>query len=245
MAAAYAGFANRGVAADPYFIEQVSTADGQVLYQHEASTRNAVPSDVAADVTYALQQVVQHGTGTAALALGRPAGGKTGTATNSAGDVTSAWFVGFTPQLSTAVMYVRGNGTGRLDGWLPSYYGASYPAHTWTAYMLRALKGDPVLTFPAPAHIKATRTDHPTPTPKPTADADPDCHGHGDADPDCRRTPRTPTPTTTVPALPTGTVHSEPLRFPDSGEAGSAGSTCELPTRHRPDARGPHAGERQ
>ena len=34
--------------------------------------------------------------------------------------VSSAWFVGYTPQLATAVMYVRGKGHGQLDGWLPA-----------------------------------------------------------------------------------------------------------------------------
>ena len=46
-----------------------------------------------------MQQVVQVGTGTAALALGRPAAGKTGTATNALDQVSSAWFIGYTPQL--------------------------------------------------------------------------------------------------------------------------------------------------
>ena len=50
------------------------------------------------------------GSGTEALALDRPAAGKTGTATNDDDEVSSSWFVGFTPQISTAVMYVRGKG---------------------------------------------------------------------------------------------------------------------------------------
>ena len=51
------------------------------------------------------------------LPLGRPAAGKTGTATNDDDEVSSAWFVGYTPQLATAVMYVRGDGDDALDGW--------------------------------------------------------------------------------------------------------------------------------
>ena len=39
----------------------------------------------------------------------------------------SSWFVGYTPQLATAVMYVRGKGQGQLDGWLPEYFGGSLP----------------------------------------------------------------------------------------------------------------------
>ena len=52
-------------------------------------------------------------------ALERPAAGKTGTATNGNDEVSSAWFAGYTPQLSTAVMYVRGKGNEQLEGWLP------------------------------------------------------------------------------------------------------------------------------
>ena len=43
--------------------------------------------------------------GAEALALERPAAGKTGTATIDAGDVSSSWFVGYTPQVSTAVKF--------------------------------------------------------------------------------------------------------------------------------------------
>jgi len=69
-----------------------------------------VEEERAPDRWYAMQQGGQGGTGQAALALGRPAAGKTGTATNDKDAVSSAWFVGYTPQLSTAVMYVRGDG---------------------------------------------------------------------------------------------------------------------------------------
>jgi membrane peptidoglycan carboxypeptidase len=130
-----------------------------------------VGRDIDADVSYAMQQVVQHGTGQAALALGRPAAGKTGTATNDNGDVSSAWFIGYTPQLATAVMYVRGDGDNKLDGWLPSYFGADYPARTWTAIMQADSEGMAVEQFPPPANVDGTAptTGHePTPTFTPT-----------------------------------------------------------------------------
>jgi membrane peptidoglycan carboxypeptidase len=121
--------------------------------------------------------VVQNGTGQAALALGRPAAGKTGTATNAKGQVSSAWFVGYTPQLATAVMYVRGPGNGQLDGWLPSYFGADYPAETWTAVMRRDMEGLPIEEFPPPAFVDGTAPDtgHDpyTPPPSPTYTAPP------------------------------------------------------------------------
>ena len=118
-----------------------------------------------------MQQVVLHGTGTNAQALERPAAGKTGTATNDTDEVSSSWFVGFTPQMATAVMYVRGDGDDALNDWLPpyngaaGYFGAGYPTATWAAVMKRDLVGVPVEKFPPPANVPAKQTDHaPAPT---------------------------------------------------------------------------------
>src|SRR5207247_9075606 len=61
--------------------------------------RKVLEPEIAEQMLEMLQNVVQSGTATAAKSLGRPIGGKTGT-TN---DFTDAWFVGFTPSLTTAV----------------------------------------------------------------------------------------------------------------------------------------------
>ena len=153
MANAYATIANEGVYAEPYVVEEVVGADGTVEYTHEDSTERAVGADIAADVSYALQQNVTGGSGTAALALGRPAAGKTGTATNGRGEVSSAWFAGYTPQMSTAVMYVRGKGNEELQGWLPEYFGGAYPADTWLAVMGDLMEGLEVEEFPEPVFV--------------------------------------------------------------------------------------------
>ena len=58
----------------------------------------AIPRNTADLVTYALEGVVSHGTGTAAY-FGRPAAGKTGTAE----DFKDAWFCGYVPQLAACV----------------------------------------------------------------------------------------------------------------------------------------------
>ena len=55
--------------------------------------------------------------------------------------MSSSWFVGYTPQLATAVSYTRGDGNDPLDGYLDTYFGADYPTETWTAYMTAALQG--------------------------------------------------------------------------------------------------------
>lgn len=186
MANAYATIANEGRFHEPFIIEKVESLDGDVLYDHKVSDKQAIDPelgpDIAADVSYAMQQVVKTGTGRAALGLGRPAAGKTGTATNGLDQVSSAWFAGFTPQMSTAVMYVRGKGNEQLDGWLPSYFGGSYPANTWTAVMKRNMEGVEVEDFPPPAwvdgeaptpgHAPTTRAPSPTKTPKPTRTPD-------------------------------------------------------------------------
>ncbi len=159
MANAYATIAAGGQRADVHVIEEVQSRSGETLYQFKSPTERTVNEDIAADVSYALQQVVKSGSGTAALALNRPAAGKTGTATNAQGEVSSAWFVGYTPQLSTAVMYVRGKGREQLEGWLPEYFGGSYPARTWTAIMTTLMDGLPIVEFPEPVYVDGEAPD--------------------------------------------------------------------------------------
>jgi membrane peptidoglycan carboxypeptidase len=197
MANAYGTIADGGQAKSWYVLSSVSSASGDSLYKKKVTSHRVVSDDIDRDVSYALQQVVQHGTGQNAMALGRPAAGKTGTATNKKGDVSSSWFVGYTPQLSTAVMYVRGDGNDALNGYLPSYFGADYPTRTWTATMRAALEGTPVAQFPPPANVPATNTSAshapaPTYTPPP-ATPQPTRTTHAAPSP-------TPTPTTTAPA---------------------------------------------
>ncbi len=213
MANSYASIANGGQRADVHVIDQVVDRNGEQLWSFKQSTKDAIDEDVAADTSYALQQVVKNGTGKAALALGRPAAGKTGTATNDDGNVSSAWFVGYTPQLATAVMYVRGDGDNQLDGWLPSYFGSRYPAETWTAVMQGAMDGLPVEEFPPPANLDgdapveghAPFTPAPAPTrtkqtskPSPTASPTPS------------ETPTSQTPTPTPTPTPTQSQTPDP-----------------------------------
>ncbi len=169
MANAYGTIADEGQAKDWFVIEQIKGPQGGNEYKHKVKTEEAISSDIAADVSYALQQVTATGTGTNANTIGRPVAGKTGTATNDDGDVRSSWFVGYTPQLATAVYYSRGDGNQPLDGYLPSFYGGDYPAQTWAAIMSAALEGVEPAEFPPPAYIDQTVAGHsPTPTPTPT-----------------------------------------------------------------------------
>lgn len=202
MANGYATIAAGGVMAEPYIIEKVVEPNGET-WTHKVDSERVLPEDIAADTSYALQQVVEspEGTGYGASALGRPAAGKTGTATNDDGEVVSSWFAGYTPQLSTAVSYVRGDGADALDGWLPSFFGSAFPLDTWLAVMTRAMDGLPVEEFPEPAwvdgeapaegHAPYTPPPPPPKTKKPENTEEPDRDGDGvpDAEDECPRDP--------------------------------------------------------
>jgi membrane peptidoglycan carboxypeptidase len=197
MAAAYATFAGRGQQVAPTTIKMIESASGQVYFRNFPVVTQAFSTDVADTVTTALQAVVANGTGIAAQGVGRPVAGKTGTTDNN----RSAWFVGYTPQLATAVMLVKDGPTGRPTslagtGGLTTVTGGSFPAQIWTAFMRAALAnlpvvpfGPPVSTLPSPS---ASRSATSSPTPKPTVTTS--------------KTPSpTPTPTPTVTSKPTPT----------------------------------------
>jgi membrane peptidoglycan carboxypeptidase len=216
MANAYATIANGGVHHDWFTVKKVSRAsDGQVLYKAPRKTNRVLSSDIAADVSYALQQVVANGTGQNAQALGRPAAGKTGTATNEDGDVSSSWFVGYTPQVATAVMYVRGKGNEALNGFLPSYFGANYPTYTWRAVMQGVLEGVGSEDFPEPANLDGEAPDdgHAPYTPPPPAP---------EPEKKPKSKPRT-TPAPTAPA-PAPATPAPPDNQPPTGGGGGGGA---------------------
>ena len=151
VANAYATFAAQGIKAKPYLVTSVIGSNKGVLYEGKPQTEEVFTKEVMADLTYALKGVVNGGTGAAALALGRPAAGKTGTSQSNA----SAWFSAYTPQLAASVSFFRDDATQTLNGigGLTSVTGGSFPARIWTAFMKGALKGEPVMDFPAPSNI--------------------------------------------------------------------------------------------
>ena len=147
----YATFAAQGIYSKPYMVASVTGPNKGVLYEGKAQTQEVFGKEVMADLTYALKSVVNGGTGGAALALGRPAAGKTGTSQSNA----SAWFSAYTPQLAASVALFRDSASESLNGigGLTSVTGGTLPARIWTAFMKGALKGEPVMTFPAPANV--------------------------------------------------------------------------------------------
>ncbi len=147
MASAYATLAAGGVYAEPTAIRRVVLADGNEDRDGRWGTPNrtrVLPDGVAWEVTRILQDNVRYGTGTRA-ALSRPAAGKTGTTDEYA----DAWFVGYTPDLATAVWmgYTRGEIPMESVHGI-SVSGGSFPAEIWHAFMEPALERRPVREFP-------------------------------------------------------------------------------------------------
>ncbi|HVX19459.1 MAG TPA: transglycosylase domain-containing protein [Acidimicrobiales bacterium] len=148
MAAAYAVLANDGVRNAPYFVDKITDASGKVIYQHKADPQRVISSQTARLVTQVLVANVQGGTGTRArLTNGQQAAGKTGTTD----EAKNLWFVGYTPQLATAVWW-GDRGTAEVPMFGGSAQGGQYPARTWGLFMneLLALRSTPKVPFTTP-----------------------------------------------------------------------------------------------
>jgi len=143
MAAAYAAIANDGVYNPWYLIERVEAVNGEILYQHTPAPQQALSPQAARLTTRILEQNVQHGTGTNASLGGRPAAGKTGTASNN----DDVWFVGYTGQYTTAVWV---GAMGKVVSLGPAAFGGKMPARIWGALNRPLHDGLPVVDFPSP-----------------------------------------------------------------------------------------------
>jgi penicillin-binding protein 1A len=142
----YATLASGGIHHSPTAFTSVRGPKGKTLPAGSPGHR-ILSSNVAAEVTYALEGVITSGTGTAAN-IGRPAAGKTGTAEN----YQDAWFCGYTPQLATCVWigYPKGEipilnveGFGEM-------FGGDLPAEIWRTFMAGAVAPYPATGFPTP-----------------------------------------------------------------------------------------------
>jgi len=176
MASAFGVFANQGRRAPATPVEWIRSPDGSSREDNRRrSPERVLDAGVASQVTDILKGVITEGTGTKAD-IGRPAAGKTGTAQ----EWRDAWFVGYTPQLSTAVWIGNRDRPTSLFGikGVPRVTGGSIPAETWRAFMLEALKdvpptdfaGAPVAAAPPPVvrvipSVPSTRPSTPDPGP--------------------------------------------------------------------------------
>ena len=159
MASAYSSFAADGLHSNPVFVTSVVASDGNILYDSVPSSHRVLPSSIARQVNQVLQQVVTRGTGVNAR-IGRPVAGKTGTGENW----KDAWFVGSTPQLTTAVWV--GFPQAELSMVPPrtreKVTGGTWPAQIWGLYQGAALAETPIANFPSPTPGSVTK---PLPSP--------------------------------------------------------------------------------
>jgi penicillin-binding protein 1A len=163
MARAYGTFANGGYNVsgkvfenEPRAITTIKDVTGNVIYDNAPARKRAMSGIDAALVTQLLEGVVTGGTGTAAALPDRQVAGKTGT-TENFGD---AWFVGYTPQLVTAVWvgYPKG-----LRPMLSEFHGravagGTFPAEIWKSFMAPALSmlGAQPESFAVPPYLTAS-----------------------------------------------------------------------------------------
>ncbi len=151
MASAYATFANSGIYQEPTAILTVTDSDENVIIDNRLRQGERVISAATADnVTDVLAGVIDGGTG-ARASIGRPAAGKTGTAQA----FRAAWFVGYTPQLATAVWMGHSDGLRSLENinGVRNVTGGSHPATAWRDFNLAAHEGLDVIEFPEPDQI--------------------------------------------------------------------------------------------
>ncbi len=140
MAAAYSVLATNGIYCKPIALLKIVDRSGKVLYEAKTESKRVVDAESAYLTTNMLQDVLIKGTA-ASGGIGRPAAGKTGTTDT----FVDAWFVGYTPDLCTAVWIGDDNNQP-----LRHMYGGNQPRYIWSEFMSNALAGTPRTSFTNP-----------------------------------------------------------------------------------------------
>ncbi len=147
LAAAYAPFANGGIAVQPHIITKVRTTAGKVLYQRRNSALGRAVDPVYVGMMNAMmEETLLTGTARKAELPGWQAAGKTGTSQ----DWRDAWFVGYTAKLVTGVWFGNDDGTPTRKA-----SGGNLPVDAWSRYMKAALKGQAPVPLPGTWHAPA------------------------------------------------------------------------------------------
>lgn len=146
MASAYATLANSGVRVPPIAYTRIEDSHGGTIEEVKTKGKQVISPSMAYMTTLILKDVIDRGTGVAAT-IARPAAGKTGT--NQ--EYRDAWFVGYTPQLATAVWV----GYPQAQISMTNVHnikvtGGTFPASIWSQFMYYALRDQPVIDFLPP-----------------------------------------------------------------------------------------------
>ncbi|GAA1856661.1 transglycosylase domain-containing protein [Actinomadura bangladeshensis] len=177
QAAGYAAFANGGTAVVPHLVTKVVDAKGRrVPLPWDGPGRRVLDGEQAAQATAAMRATVLKGTGRLAALPGREAAGKTGTTEHN----RAAWFVGYVPQVSTAVVVGNAQPAAlrNLPGFTGTVAGENVPAAIWHAFMEQLPSGLPAEVFPRPV-FRGTAADWTDPAPAARNTTPPDSAGPG------------------------------------------------------------------
>jgi membrane peptidoglycan carboxypeptidase len=241
LATAYATFDDGGIEHDPYEVDHY-------VYNGQTTSLKSKPvvafsPEVADTVTTALKAVVSPtGTGANALALGHDAAGKTGT-TDS---YKSAWFVGFTKQVSTAIGLFDQDPTNSSLvpliglGGEQQVYGANFPTAIWTNYMEQVLNGQPNL--PLATANYGTVQDEAGQSPSASASASQSASSPASSHPShTPSTPASPSQTSSASCSPIDYIDgtcTSPSGSPTDTSSGSPSDTPSDPSSSSPGGRG-------
>ena len=199
MASAFATFANDGKYCEPIAIESVTDATGAQLPAQATSCRDAIKPEVARGVSYALQEVLNRGSGSLiqpriSTRTSFPVAAKTGTNDPN----NSTWVVGYTTGLATASWFgdalggqdrpgrnltLNGKFYKAIDGYMiagPQF--SNYMLQVAPAYGTDRFQAPPsnLVNGPAPAPRPSTQS---TPAPSSAAPSEPGNSDPGNSEP--------------------------------------------------------------
>ena len=147
MTSAYSAFADGGQLRAPLLIRRVEDAEGKVLFEAKQAPRQVVSPQTAFLMTSMLTDIVNYGTAYRARQEGftLTAAGKTGT-TN---DYVDAWFVGYTPLLSTGVWI----GFDKPRTIISNGFAGELAVPMWARFMKAATASHKPIAFKAPQGV--------------------------------------------------------------------------------------------
>lgn len=184
MATAAASLADEGNACKPVSFTSIKDTNGKEIVSKKPDCEQVLDPEIARETTAVLQKVVSDGaTGESAQVSGRHVAGKTGTSNND----RDAWFMGYTPQLGTAIWH--GHTEGQIDmlgstingRYYAEVYGGLFPAQVFSSYLPGALDGQADESFTAPSRNVVSNPSPPK-SKKPDDSSDSSSSDKGDSD---------------------------------------------------------------